>query len=106
MEAAGGTRWQQITAAIPQALLPQIIATALHRFDINLRTSVLLGYVGVGGIGLVIANALRGLNYQRGMALAFLMLALCIALELISGAVRARLLNAAGATAAGGTWVD
>lgn len=106
VEAAGGTRWQQITAAIPQALLPQIIATALHRFDINLRTSVLLGYVGVGGIGLAIANALRGLNYQRGMALAFLMLALCIALELISGAVRARLLNAAGATATGGTWVD
>ena len=50
IESAGTTRRQQIMAAIPQVLMPQMIATALHRFDINLRTSVLLGYVGVGGI--------------------------------------------------------
>lgn len=59
IESAGGSRGQQIFSAIPQVLLPQIVATALHRFDINLRTSVLLGYVGVGGIGLAIADALR-----------------------------------------------
>lgn len=79
--------------------MPQIVATALHRFDINLRTSVLLGYVGVGGIGLEIADALRALDYQRGMALALVVLGLCIVVELISGSVRAAILPAAaGAT--------
>ncbi|MGK4218533.1 phosphonate ABC transporter, permease protein PhnE [Kocuria marina] len=106
MESAGADRRQQIMAAIPQALLPQILATALHRFDINLRTSVLLGYVGVGGIGLAIADALRTLNYQRGMALALIVLLLCIAIELLSGAIRAVLLRRSGSVATGGTWAD
>lgn len=106
MEAAGASRRQQIWTAIPQPLLPQIIATALHRFDINLRTSVLLGYVGVGGIGLAISDSLRVLNYQRGMALALIVLVLCIVVEMISGSIRYQLMNTAGAGITGGTWVD
>ncbi|WP_313815258.1 phosphonate ABC transporter, permease protein PhnE [Citricoccus sp.] len=106
IEAAGGHRRQQIAAAIPQVLLPQMVATALHRFDINLRTSVLLGYVGVGGIGLAIADALRTLDYQRGMALALLVLGLCIAIELLSGAIRAAIMKRSGRAVTGGTWSD
>lgn len=104
-ESTGASRSQQIWAAIPQALFPQIVATALHRFDINLRTSVLLGYVGVGGIGLAISQALSALNYQRAMALAGVVLVLCIVVELISGSIRAAVLRPAGG-AVGGTWVD
>lgn len=107
IEAVGGSRRQQIISAIPQALLPQIIATALHRFDINLRTSVLLGYVGVGGIGLAISESLRVLNYQRGMALALIVLALCIVTELLSGTIRHALLRGSSASSsASKTWVD
>ncbi|AQS73155.1 phosphonate ABC transporter, permease protein PhnE [Corynebacterium ammoniagenes] len=93
IQSNGAGRNQQIWSAIPQTLMPQIIATALHRFDINLRTSVLLGYVGVGGIGQEIADSLRVLDYQRGMALAIVVLLLCIAVELLSGALRAAIMN-------------
>lgn len=106
IESAGTTRRQQIMAAIPQVLMPQMIATALHRFDINLRTSVLLGYVGVGGIGLAISESLRVLDYQRGMALALIVLLLCIVIELISGGIRAVIMRKSGSTVVGGTWVD
>lgn len=106
VESSGATTRQQIWAAIPQKLMPQLIATALHRFDINLRTSVLLGYVGIGGIGLAISESLRVLDYQRGMALALIVLVLCIVLEMISGAIRKALMNKAGGSITGGTWVD
>lgn len=106
IEALGGSRSQQILTAIPQTLMPQLIATALHRFDINLRTSVLLGYVGVGGIGLAIADSLRTLDYQRGMTLAVIVLVLCIVIELVSGSIRAALMASTGAKITGGTWVD
>ncbi|AKK09432.1 phosphonate ABC transporter, permease protein PhnE [Corynebacterium testudinoris] len=106
LESAGATRQQQILSAITQALTPQMIATALHRFDINLRTSVLLGYVGVGGIGLAISDSLRVLDYQRGMALALIVLGLCIVIELLSGAIRAAIMNKSGGAVVGGTWVD
>lgn len=94
--AVGGTRRQQIFAAVLPQLAPQLIATALHRFDINLRTSVLLGYVGVGGVGLAISDSLRVFNYQRGMALALLVLLLCIVVELLSGALRAAIMRRSG----------
>ena len=65
------------------------------------------GYVGsVGGIGLAIADSLRTLDYQRGMALAVIVLGLCIVIELVSGAIRAALMRSAGARITGGTWVD
>jgi phosphonate transport system permease protein len=60
----------------------------------------------VGGIGLAIADALRTLDYQRGMALALIVLALCIAIELLSGAIRAAIMRKSGGTVVGGTWAD
>lgn len=102
VRSAGGGRLQQIMTGVMPQLLPQLIATGLHRFDINLRTSVLLGYVGVGGIGLAISDALRSLNYQRGMALALTVLVLCIVVELVSGAIRAAIME----PPSGGTWAD
>ncbi|OFR92846.1 phosphonate ABC transporter, permease protein PhnE [Corynebacterium amycolatum] len=106
IESVGGSRTQQIVSAIPQALTPQLIATALHRFDINLRTSVLLGYVGVGGIGMAIADSLRTLNYRGGMALALVVLLLCILMELLSGSLRALIMRKSHSSLLAGTWVD
>ncbi len=77
--------------------MPQFVATALHRFDINLRTSVILGYVGVIGIGHEISSSMQTLNYDRGMAWALIVLVLCVVVEMISGSIRARLLGHAEA---------
>ncbi|NLU84250.1 phosphonate ABC transporter, permease protein PhnE [Rhodococcus sp. HNM0569] len=102
LRAAGATWWQQITGAVVPQAMPSFVATALHRFDINLRTSVVLGYVGVAGIGMELSVAMRTLDYSRGMALALLVVVLCIAVELVSGAARTRLL---GRTRSGLAWV-
>ncbi|MFD1718778.1 phosphonate ABC transporter, permease protein PhnE [Georgenia deserti] len=100
LRAAGGRRWQWIAGSVLPQVMPQVVATALHRFDINLRTAVLLGYVGVGGIGMEISDALRTMNYQRGMALALVVLVLCVVVEILSGTIRARL--APGVRSGGG----
>ncbi len=88
IQANGSGWWQRVTSGFLPLWAPQLVSIGLYRFDINLRGSVLLGYVGVGGIGLAIADALRALDYQRGMALALVVLVLCIVVEMISGAVR------------------
>ncbi|MFD6895663.1 phosphonate ABC transporter, permease protein PhnE [Rhodococcus sp. NPDC060086] len=93
LRAAGATWWQQITGGVLPQVMPVIVATALHRFDINLRASVILGYVGVSGIGLELSAALRTMNYQRGMALALFIVALCVIVELVSGALRRMVLG-------------
>jgi phosphonate transport system permease protein len=96
VRAAGAGRLQELVAGVLPAVLPAFVATALHRFDINLRISVVLGFVGVGGIGFEIAGALRRLDYPRGMALALVVLGLCVVVELVSGAVRRALLGGTG----------
>ncbi|TQM03073.1 phosphonate ABC transporter, permease protein PhnE [Pseudonocardia kunmingensis] len=96
VRAAGAGRLQELVSGVLPAVLPAFVATALHRFDINLRISVVLGFVGVGGLGFEIAGALRRLDYQRGMALALVVLGLCVVVELVSGAVRRALLGGAG----------
>ncbi|MFD1812443.1 phosphonate ABC transporter, permease protein PhnE [Rhodococcus gannanensis] len=93
LRSAGATWWQQISGAVVPQAMPAFVATALHRFDINLRASVILGYVGVAGIGMELSLAMRTLDYQRGMALALFVVVLCIAVELLSGALRSALLG-------------
>lgn len=94
----GGTRGQELVSGVLPQVLPSFVATSLHRLDINLRVSVVLGFVGVGGLGQEIANALRTLDYQRGMALALVVFALCVLLEMLSGAIRGKLLGTSSGT--------
>ncbi|MHA6800109.1 phosphonate ABC transporter, permease protein PhnE [Bounagaea algeriensis] len=96
IRAAGGSRLQELFGGVIPQVLPSFVATSLHRLDINLRVSVVLGFVGVAGLGQDIANALRTLDYQRGIALALVVFALCVLMELLSGAIRTRLMNTGG----------
>ncbi|WP_031465408.1 phosphonate ABC transporter, permease protein PhnE [Sciscionella sediminilitoris] len=98
IRATGAGKWQELTAGVLAQVLPSFVATALHRLDINLRVSVVLGFVGVDGIGYAIANAFERLDYHRGMALALVVLCLCVLIELISGTIRRALLGTARRT--------
>lgn len=93
VRAVGAGSLQQIAAAVLPALKPALIATTLHRFDINLRGSVILGFVGVAGIGLEISSALNTLNYRRGLALALVLLIMCVLNELVSASIRSAVLG-------------
>lgn len=96
IRAAGAGRLQQLTSGVLPQVMPAFTANALHRFDINLRVSVVLGFVGVDGLGYAIATALRELNYQRALALALVVLIFCILAELLSGALRTALISRPG----------
>ncbi|MFE5813327.1 phosphonate ABC transporter, permease protein PhnE [Streptomyces sp. NPDC056479] len=96
VRATGAGRLQQLVSGVLPQVLPSLVANALHRLDINLRISVVLGFVGVNGLGFEIAGALNALDYRRGMALALVVLVLCVLVELVSGAIRRVLLRNAG----------
>ncbi|MEX0168991.1 phosphonate ABC transporter, permease protein PhnE [Streptomyces sp. LMG1-1-1.1] len=93
LRSAGSSFPQELASAVLPQVLPSFIATALHRLDVNLRSSVLLGFVGVGGLGYEIAQSFQRLDYRRGMALAAVVLLLCLLMELLSGTIRRALLR-------------
>lgn len=83
-------RW----GVLPQ-VLPEIVAFWLYRFEINVRAAGVLGLVGAGGIGAMLANSL---TYRRwdvaGMAVIVIVIA-TILIDQASGRVRRRIIEGA-----------
>lgn len=98
IRASGGSKTQEFVGGVLPQVLPSWIATVLHRNDINLRGSVILGYVGVVGLGLEMSHAFKSLNYSLGVGIAIVMFVLCVAMELVSSAIRKVLLGHASNT--------
>jgi phosphonate transport system permease protein len=95
IRAAGGSRAQEFWSGVFPQVLPSWIATVLHRFDINLRGSAILGYAGVGGLGYAMRLAFEDFpqGYGRGLGIAAVIFVLCVVLEVISSTIRRNLLG-------------
>ena len=51
VRAAGGTLLEVARWGLWPAAAPELMSLALYRFEINVRTSAILGLIGVGGVG-------------------------------------------------------
>lgn len=60
IRSAGGSKSQEFWSGVVPQVLPAWVAVTLHRADINLRSTVILGVVGVIGIGYELDGALHG----------------------------------------------
>ncbi|MBO9625968.1 MAG: phosphonate ABC transporter, permease protein PhnE [Microbacterium sp.] len=103
IRAAGGSKMQEFASGILPQVLPSWVATVLHRNDINLRGSVVLGYVGVAGLGLEMSYAFKALNYGKGLGIALVIFALCVVMEIVSSLVRGAMLGQQKQTR---SWID
>jgi phosphonate transport system permease protein len=60
-----GAGWVQIMAfAVTPQVLPNYASYVLWRFEINVRTAAVMGFVGAGGIGMELMTAVRSLYYE------------------------------------------
>ena len=96
--ASVGANWTQTMAlgVMPQ-VAPNYLSYALMRFEINIRASAILGFVGAGGIGYELRNAMTWGQGKFDIAGAiFIMIFLTIVFfDQISGIVRNRLVYGA-----------
>ncbi|MEO5534491.1 MAG: ABC transporter permease subunit [Pseudolysinimonas sp.] len=93
IRSTGGSKAQEFWSGVVPQALPAWIAVGLHRADINLRETVILGYVGVAGLGLELSNAIHVLNYRRAFPIVLMIIVLCILFEVVSSIVRSRMLG-------------
>jgi phosphonate ABC transporter permease subunit PhnE len=89
--ATGANRLQTIVyAVVPQIVSPYISFT-MYRWDINVRMSTIIGFVGGGGIGFLLQQNINLLDY-RGASVQMLAIAIVVALmDYISSVVRERM---------------
>ena len=74
----------------PQAL-PRYLGVSIYRLDANLRHSTVVGIVGAGGIGQVLAASFSRYDYDFSLAIILTIIALVIVGEFFSSWVRGRL---------------
>jgi phosphonate transport system permease protein len=89
--AAGATRGQETAASLVPQAMPSFVGSFLYLLDVNIRSATILGIVGGGGIGFLLFNALRTLNFATASAIVITIFAVVYAIEQLSGWVRAQL---------------
>jgi len=90
---ATGANWAQTVryAVIPQIVSP-FTAFTIYRWDINVRSATIVGFVGGGGIGFLLIELVR-VNNMRGVSAVFIAIAIIvITLDTISARIRERLI--------------
>jgi phosphonate transport system permease protein len=61
----GASPIQIVSHAIVPGLLPSLLGISLYRLDENVRSSLVLGFVGAGGIGFLILTAINLFQYRQ-----------------------------------------
>lgn len=89
--AAGGNRLQVIKQAVIPQVLPPFLAFTLYRWDINLRMATVVGFVGGGGIGLLLKNFKDGGEWTQVGAVIVTFAVTVWLLDFVSGWVRERI---------------
>ena len=91
VEAIGATRVRAFVSAIIPQVLPSYISNGLFCFEGNVRYAAILGYVGAGGLGLILNENLGWREYSSvGMILVMLFLTVFI-IESVSSYCRKKL---------------
>jgi phosphonate transport system permease protein len=89
--ATGANRLQTIVYAVIPQIVPSYIAFTVYRWDINVRMSTIIGFVGGGGIGFLLQQWIRLLMYEEAGAAVWAIAIVVAALDYTSARVRERI---------------
>lgn len=91
MEALGANKFQAFWSACVPQILPVYLSHSLYCFEMNIRASAILGYVGAGGLGITI-NERVGWRDYNGLGMVLLTLfVVVVAIEFFSEFLRKKL---------------
>lgn len=91
IEATGATKSKAfVTAIIPQ-IMPSYLSFSLYSLEINIRFAAILGYVGAGGIGLLLDQRMAFRRYEDVAVVLVVLFAVVFSIESLSRYLRKRL---------------
>ena len=79
LRAQGVRRFDTIFCAVMPAAMPSFITTSLFALEKSTRSSVILGLVGAGGIGIELKVAMDLFDYPRAATIILMIFALVVA---------------------------
>ncbi len=91
IRASGAGFFQFLNYCISPQAMPRFIGVSIYRLDANIRHSTVVGIVGAGGIGQVLAASFSRYDYDFSMAILLTIIFLVFLGEFFSNWVRSRL---------------
>ena len=88
IQATGANRLQTIIYAVIPQIIPPYISYTMYRWDINVRMSTIIGFVGGGGIGFLLQQNINLLNYRAASAQMFAIAIVVASMDYISSVLR------------------
>lgn len=84
LQSMGANRFRAFWSACIPEILSTYISHALYSFEINVRTAAILGYVGAGGIGILIGEKVAWRDYRALGTIVITLFVIVIALNIAS----------------------
>jgi phosphonate transport system permease protein len=86
---ATGANWAQIIiyAVIPQ-IIPDFLSFTIYHWDINVRVSTIIGFVGGGGIGYYLSQRINTLEYSKAGTALYAIILVVWVLDFLSARIR------------------
>ncbi|MCX5730933.1 MAG: ABC transporter permease subunit, partial [Deltaproteobacteria bacterium] len=90
IQATGATRLQNIMYAVVPQMISPFVSFSIYRWDVNVRMSTVIGLVGGGGVGFILVQYIRLLDYRAaGIAVWFIAVTVAV-LDYVSAEIRRR----------------
>lgn len=88
IHATGANKLQTIVYAVIPQIIPPYISFTMYRWDINVRMSTIIGFVGGGGIGFLLQQNINLLSY-RAASVQMVAIAIVVAtMDYVSSKIR------------------
>jgi phosphonate ABC transporter permease subunit PhnE len=92
IQATGANRLQTIIYAVIPQIVPPYISYTMYRWDINVRMSTIIGFVGGGGIGFLLQQNINLLNYRAASAQMFAIAIVVASMDYLSSVLREKVI--------------
>lgn len=89
--AAGASRWECLFYGYFPSVKMSIISYTMYRFECAVRSSAIMSFVGLGGLGYQIQLSLNDLNYHEVWTFVFFLILMVIAIDAWSSMLRKRM---------------
>jgi phosphonate transport system permease protein len=91
LNATGANRIQTVVFSVIPQIVPDFVSYIIYHWDINVRISTIIGFVGGGGIGYYLSQRINMLNYHQAGTAIWAIVAVVWAMDFLSAEVRKRL---------------
>jgi phosphonate transport system permease protein len=91
--ATGAGSTQELLTGVWSQITPSAISLALYRLEIDFRSAPILGFVGAGGIGVIMRGYQGNLRYPELLGVTLLIVVLVIGMEMVSTMARRAILG-------------